>query len=66
MFRKVFGRIISWVSMNLFTLKEVCFILSGDDDLSVETLRNFADIGNVFENDCQLIELLFLSFTKIT
>lgn len=64
MFREGFGRVIPWSGMNIFTAEEMCLILEGEDDFSLETLRNFVDIGSGFDSNSPTIVWLFEVISK--
>lgn len=59
MFKEGFGRVIPWSSMNLFTAEEICLLIEGEVDLSIENLREFVDVGTGFNFDSPMIVWLF-------
>ncbi|KAK8837290.1 hypothetical protein M9Y10_036720 [Tritrichomonas musculus] len=58
MFKEGFGRIIQWKAMDLFTAEEFCTIIEGDDDFSLNSLKENVSIGAGYnENSPQIIWL---------
>lgn len=59
MFREGFGRIIPWSAMNLFTPEEICTIIEGDQELSLDSLIENVVIGAGYESNSPQILWLF-------